>query len=110
MSASWTLANAEHRASEWADTFEIPPREARERLVVGDLAKLVFLDHTQRGERMWVEITAAGGVDPRYQGRLRNEPVQIRDLRYGAVIRFGPEHITEYVNEDDADDAAESKA
>jgi hypothetical protein len=99
MVASWTLANAEHRASEWVDTFKIPPREERERLVVGDLVKLVFLDHKQRGERMWVEITAAGVVEPRYQGRLRDDPVQITGLRYGAVIRFGPEHITEYVNE-----------
>lgn len=90
----WTLANAEERAREVS--FEIPPREDREQLSVGDLVKLVFLDRDGCGERMWVEIThtQTDAVTEHYCGRLRNDPVQIDDLRYGDEIAFGPHHVT----------------
>lgn len=90
---TWSLANIEARAAEHA-TFKIPLRSVREKLCIGDLVKLVFVTPSGEGERMWVEI---GHVqDGRYSGRLRNTPVQIRDLDEGASIEFGPEHVADW--------------
>jgi uncharacterized protein YegJ (DUF2314 family) len=91
---TWTLANAEARAAQYG-SFKIPPRDVREKLSVGELAKLIFRD-TKAGERMWVEIYHVEPDAPvRYRGRLRNEPVSIAGLEKGAEIDFGPEHIAD---------------
>jgi hypothetical protein len=46
-------------------------------------------------ERMWVEVKSASGG--RYTGRLMNEPVTAHELRSGADVEFGPEHIAAFL-------------
>lgn len=91
---TWALASAETRALASA-SFRIPPRDARESLRVGNLAKLIFIDSPDDGvgERMWVEIVIVEAA--RYQGLLRNTPVVTMDLDPSGLIDFGPEHVAD---------------
>lgn len=90
MSAAYTLDDAEAKAA--ATSFPIPDLSMRERLLVGDLVKLIFV---QAGggavERMWVEVTAITPIG--YEGRLDNDPTQIPNLAAGAAVTFAPRHI-----------------
>jgi hypothetical protein len=107
---SWHLDDAELRA-EQHEGFHVPPREERERLVVGDYAKLIFLldtpvEHPERlpltGERMWVEVTKSWDLTSHseneehlvYEGELNSTPVAV-DISEKALVRFRPEHIIE---------------
>lgn len=95
---NYTLVNVETRNQENPETFPIEPREAREKVGVGDLVKLIFEfeleDGVRGGERMWVEVTrrTASG----YEGALRNEPVYSEHgLSFDDAVQFGPEHIAQ---------------
>lgn len=86
------LADVEQRARSYPDSFEIPGRDDREGLRLDDCAKLVFADR----ERMWVQIVAVQfrpGKPPLYTGKLVNEPVTLRGLRYGDRLKFEPRHV-----------------
>jgi hypothetical protein len=88
------LDDGEARHEEAPETFYIPPRERRVNLQPGQLAKLGFrIEHDEAVdvERMWVlidEVTATG-----YIGSLNNQPTPTDELRIGALVTFGPEHI-----------------
>jgi hypothetical protein len=90
----WWLDDAEARNREHPDSFFIPPRERRERLVPGDSVKLVFRFEPGPGpsaERMWVDVVSASAGS--YVGKLVNEPEHIRELKPGAVVEFEPHHV-----------------
>jgi uncharacterized protein YegJ (DUF2314 family) len=93
--ADFYLDDGERRASQHPDTFTIPSREMRERLLVGDLVKLMFCDHEPVDgvgvERMWVEIT--GITDTGYVGKLDNEPVSLQRIQLGSPVAFEPRHV-----------------
>lgn len=92
----WQLADVEKMAA--YDTFQILSRRERETLRVGFIAKLAFEVEQQpngfQGERMWVEVTSISAGCPKYVGKLVNDPLAI-DLRFGAVVHFGPENVLE---------------
>lgn len=90
------LKNAEKLHEAHPDTFEIPEREERDSLRVGDIAKLVFvLTSPEEGdpgaERMWVKVTNRQGAN--YVGELDNDPCALLGAEAGNFIEFGPEHI-----------------
>ncbi len=97
----WALVSAEDRHSANPETFEIPPRERRESIVVGEAAKLLFDIQTtvdgqvvDRGvDRMWVIVSAT--TNDGYLGILDNNPGESENLtlRRGGVVAFGPEHV-----------------
>jgi hypothetical protein len=88
------LLDAEQRHRAAPQSFSIPRSDVRASLQAGTLVKLLFGfgdGDSPSAERMWVEILDA--PDGRYVGRLENEPQAISDLRLGARIEFGPEHV-----------------
>jgi hypothetical protein len=88
------LADADERAAEAPYTFYVPTLAERQRVAVGDHAKLAFeyLWETEEysGERMWVDITEKNGS--RFKGLLDNEPTE-KGLELGMEIEFGVENI-----------------
>jgi hypothetical protein len=92
---SWTLESAEERAAAAPATFRIPCLEVRERLVPGDLAKLIFVQHEPpAGERMWVRVVQKSG-DGRYQGTLISRPATMSSPTPGDQVFFSAKHVTE---------------
>lgn len=97
----WTLVDGEQRAKEHPETFEIPSRAERERLDVGNFAKLIFVTpemvKQNIGERMWVRVLSRkktnGAIS--YSGQLDNSPGLIAGLHAGSDITFGPQHVVE---------------
>ena len=94
----YTLANMETRNREAPANFHIDPRESREKVGIGDLAKLVFEFDLKAGgrgaERMWVEVTRR--TDSGYEGALRNESVHSEHgLSFDDTVQFGPEHVAQ---------------
>lgn len=86
---NYTLVSAEARHSANPDTFKIPPRAEREKLVVGDYVKLIFSDM----ERMWVHVMEKKPLGL-YAGKLISRPVMMRGiLKSGDEMLFGPEHV-----------------
>lgn len=64
----------------------------RERLLPGDLVKLIFLQTGGAAvERMWVEVTSIRNDG--YEGRLDNDPTQIPGLAAGETVSFEPRHV-----------------
>jgi uncharacterized protein YegJ (DUF2314 family) len=85
----------------YSDTFWIPPVERRRNLEVGAIVKLIFRIQTKTGEeveRMWVQVKAK--KPGMYIGALDNDPFCETELRAGAEVLFGPEHVI------DIDDAS----
>lgn len=93
---SYTLVNAEKRADRYPDDFKIPDRLSRERLEPGYHVKLIF-ENGRDGERMWVLVQGVEDKNHKttYVGELRNEPVQLRDVKHGDRVVFGPEHVAD---------------
>ena len=99
----WTLRSAELSHEEDTDQFQIPPADARNSLMSGQSAKLIFdiaaydeLGQVEvRGERMWVIVSER--VDGYYIGLLDSQPpLNPSDniyLVFGAEIPFLPEHV-----------------
>lgn len=88
----WKLANVEERADRSPETFWIPPRALRERVQVGDVAKLIF-EEQGSGERMWVEVLDIL-EGPRFRGRLLSQAAVVSVTR-GSIVEFGPENIAD---------------
>ena len=95
----WRLKDAEARSEAAPDSFFIPPRAKRESLRVGDRVKLLFEGTTNDGdevvERMWVEVVSVRSGT--YDGELANKPSEIRSIRVGERVAFGPEHVAAYL-------------
>jgi len=99
----WTLFSAEDRHAQQPDTFHLPSREARESLVRGDGAKLLFEIETRDGDRvidrgvdrMWVIVKGRTGSD--YIGVLDSDPgfAGGLNLHTGQLITFRSEHVAE---------------
>ncbi len=99
----WVLASAEDRAAAHPDTFQLPPRTARESLSPGDGAKLLFDIETRengrvvdRGvDRMWVVVKAK--TEDGYIGVLDNDPGAAENLTLHEKdpVAFRPEHVAE---------------
>jgi hypothetical protein len=95
---TYTLDNGEERHAAHPDTFEIPDREERHGLRVGDDVKLVFnYDDTRLApERMWVTVTSVS-EGPEYTGALFSEP--LAEMVTGGMLRdrhnvaFRPCHV-----------------
>lgn len=94
-SDGWQLESGVKRHAEAPDTFEIPDKAIRHRLVPGCEAELIFTLRTQDGqevERMWVRIT--GYTDTGYVGVLNNQPrTEGAPIAHGDRVEFGPDHI-----------------
>lgn len=92
---SYVLDSGEALHAESPETFYLPSVEARRNLRPGALAKLVFrgqdVDGHMHVERMWVQVTQAGGGN--YRGILSNSPYYIVGLNHGDDVPFRPEHV-----------------
>ena len=75
-------------------TFDIPSRDERTSLHFGDTVKLIF----DEAERMWVDIIAKTSTG--YIGILANNPSEIKTIRWGDDVVFGPEHIIAIADKD----------
>ncbi len=95
--SNYTLVDGIERNEANPDTFWIPSEEEKNSLVIGDMAKLGFLDKDKNGERMWVEITEKH--DGSFKGTLRNQPLWIK-LTYGAEVSFESKHIIDLIKEE----------
>ncbi|MDA7027174.1 DUF2185 domain-containing protein [Bacillus sp. CLL-7-23] len=97
---SWYLDNAYEKNAQFPYTFYIPSKQVIDKLSIGDIVKLRFVNGTKEdglaGERMWVEITGRNGED--FRGLLMNEPYDLKDLKFGQEVLFKAKHIcdTEY--------------
>lgn len=81
------LVNAQEMAKKYPETFEAPTQEDLNLVNVGDFVKLCFNDR----ERMWVQVTYRNG--DKLKGTLANDPILIKDLKYGDLIDFKLENI-----------------
>lgn len=95
--SSWHLVNADRIAAENKYTFYKPTREIIERVVPGDVVKLIFRFDSEdpeapAAERMWVLVDEVQGQG-RFKGRLNNEPKYIHDLRLDDPVEFEACHI-----------------
>jgi uncharacterized protein YegJ (DUF2314 family) len=89
------LINGEELQSKHPGTFEMPSMHERQALVPGQVVKLIFIATgkvSSPAERMWVKITHR--TRDGYLGALANCPCVI-DLRFGDIIAFKTEHITD---------------
>jgi hypothetical protein len=91
---SFTLENGEEYHRQAPDTFEIPPKAAREGLRPNQIVKLMFnitADGESQIERMWVVVEGKEGDG--YVGVFDNQPLATEKLRPGMRIRFQPKHV-----------------
>lgn len=91
---AYTLEDGERYHRDAPDTFEIPPRAAREALAPGRIVKLMFRitagDETMV-ERMWVVVES--GDARGFVGSLDNQPRTTPAMRPGMTVHFRPEHV-----------------
>ena len=105
----WELRSGEAAHQAHADTFWIPPLEARQNLKRGQVARLIFDIESAdengeimvQGERMWVIV--AEQHDDGYIGILDNQPASFEAtddvyLCFGAEIPFLAEHVIDIRN------------
>jgi len=91
---NYELDNGEEMHAAAPATFYLPSLEARLNLKPGDFVKLVFRIEHDSGfdvERMWVKIECVTPTG--YQGLLDNDPYCTDELRAGAPVEFGPQHV-----------------
>lgn len=91
------FVDVEARAAASPRTFEIPPREARAGLRVGDFGKVVFVLAAPdaggpSGERMWLEVLEVLAPGE-YRGALANDPVDFPEWAEGDEFFFAAEHV-----------------
>jgi uncharacterized protein YegJ (DUF2314 family) len=92
MHPPYILDDAEARSTANSESFPIPDITIRERLLPGDLVKLIFIEREGAAvERMWVEVVAV--TDQGYVGRLDNDPTLIPGLAAGEEVVFEPRHV-----------------
>jgi len=90
----YALDDAEERNRENPDTFQIPPRAARDNLDTGQIVKLLFAitaGGEEQVERMWVIFERRDGAE--YVGRLDNRPMSTGAIQAGMLVRFEPRHV-----------------
>ena len=90
----YSLEDGEERHRQDPDTFEIPPREARDNLRTGQLVKLMFAitaGGNELVERMRVIVERRDGAE--YFGALDNQPASTDKMRPGMSIRFHAKHV-----------------
>lgn len=102
---SWHLANADEIARQHKYTFYKPSSDAIERVVPGEVVKLIFQFESEDpeapgAERMWVLVdeTLDG---TRFKGRLNNDPRYIHDLKLDDPVEFESCHIINTEHDDD---------
>jgi hypothetical protein len=94
----YVLVDAEQRAAENPQTFEIPSRQKRQACKPGDRVKIILEvppgapKRGHGGERPWLIIQEVR-QGPRYLGKLDNDLVVFTELKNDEPIEFGPEHI-----------------
>ncbi len=108
----FTLEDGEALNREHPDTFWIPQKERREKLVKDDLVKLVFNLTDGRkiqAERMWVIVKA--GDRSGYSGVLDNDPYCTDQIKAGLEVSFMPRHVIDIFEDESAEnDKAEPSA
>lgn len=90
------LADVEARERARPATYVIPPRDEREDLWPGDLAKVVVVavGGTSCGERIWVRVGLREAGCHLYRGTVVSFPATA-GLHSGDELRFGPEHVSD---------------
>lgn len=87
----FSLEDVARSASEMIYNRPLPTPEEKSELKSGDLVKLNFIDEEHEVERMWVEIISfENGL---FQGELRNDTYDGKELNYGKKIWFHSNHI-----------------
>jgi uncharacterized protein YegJ (DUF2314 family) len=93
----WELESAVERNRQYPN-FEIPNREEREAIRIGQMVKLLFLFRCEEHgeeiiecERMWVTVISAN--NGKYKGELESHPATSEVLSPGACVEFDAEHI-----------------
>jgi hypothetical protein len=102
-SRGWDILDAESDHASGESIFWLPAREERERIGIGEHAKLVFVQWDDRSastdtggktsESMWVKITDHG--DGVYRGTLDNKPTLIPSLHLGDLVVFSPRNVVD---------------
>lgn len=91
----WELVNAREMNQAHPDTFPIPSARELNSLKAGSIVKLGFdvieSEDAPSSERMWVIVTTRSGN--KFVGKLDNDPVVVRGLKYGDAIHFAADHI-----------------
>lgn len=99
----WELRSGEKSHVANLEEFRIPPLMARQQLVRGQAAKLIFDIETDNegrielgGERMWVIVSEK--IDDIYIGILDNQPACLEPddsfyLGFGVEVPFKAEHV-----------------
>lgn len=91
----WELMDARKMNQAHPGTFHIPLTDDLKNLKVGSIVKLGFdvigMKDAPGGERMWVIVTTRNGDE--FVGKLDNDPVVIRGLKYEDVVHFKTDNI-----------------
>lgn len=101
---SWSLKDADAIADANKYTFYKPRRELIARIKPGEVVKLMFgfeSDDPQapEAERMWVLVDRIYS-DGRFEGRLNNDPLWIKDLELEDRVDFSACHIIDTEHDD----------
>lgn len=90
---AYNLANGEELKARNPEGVQIPSRASREALKKDTAVKLLFQfkDPGAIPEKIWVRIVSKQKNG--YVGVLDSEPNTTRIVRFGELVKFGPEHI-----------------
>lgn len=107
---SWFLEDTTETVKTYKYTFYVPSQPVIDALKLGDLARIIFVFHSDdpnapRAERMWVEIKSRSKDS--FTGYLTNQPLYIKDLNMGDIIEFESKHIIDTNLEMEEDDLIE---
>jgi len=86
---SYQLLDGEKINGENPDTYFIPMLEDRQNLNVQDYAQVTF--NGDLPERMWIKINKI--IENGYQGILDNNPIGLKNVKYGDMIIFNYSNI-----------------
>jgi hypothetical protein len=93
----WELESAVERKNQYPN-FEIPNRDERESIRIGQMVKLLFLFLCEENgekiiecERMWVTVVSVN--DGTYKGELESHPTTSKALSPGDCVQFGADHV-----------------
>lgn len=104
---TWQLEDPTDIAAANKYTFYKPSPEVLSKVAVGEVVKLIFRGQGDDAddvyvERMWVIVDV---VHPgnRFEGRLDNDPYNIRGLQAGDPVSFEARHIIDTAHQDPLD-------
>ena len=86
----YTLIDGIDRNQKNPNTFQIPSKQDKSNLKVGDHVKLGFED-VEGTERMWVKINHISG--DHFVGFLDNDPSFLKSIRHKDLVEFNSKHI-----------------